>query len=470
MNLWAKSLRQLIMLSVALIFFSCEDESSIIGYPNPNKKFKVTYVEIPLETSVMLLDSIITDNKQIQSGVTLVGQYNDNLLGPVRAESYLQLFPAFTTKLSANGTLDSVVFQVRLNHYAYGLASDRVERFTVHNITGDSLNRLASHSYYESSSIAYDPAALGTASAFLSYEELKKEYALPSNQQDTLLMRATLNKSYGDYLFGLGQTSDFSTREGIKKFIYDVKGLALAPSESSAILGLDISSPSFSRLILYYHTPEDTLSTYFVFNPASFSNISTDRTASELAGLAPGQLTIPASGNRYVQSGSAVVTKVDLTNFYAFADTVDNILINSAELLIDNVESPAGLMPHSSLRFRFMKENTFFTSSVSTDLDIASKYFYIPDGAYFSAQADNSSQTNPYSIVQYNSEKKQLSGYLTLFAQSVFNNKDPQSGSADRLHSIALFPNAPFIARSVNRTVFHKDNIKLRISYTRPLN
>src|SRR5688500_7755434 len=62
MNLWANRLGQLAILAVALFFFSCEDDTSFLGYRNPNEKFKGKYVEIPLNSTVFLLDSIRTSN------------------------------------------------------------------------------------------------------------------------------------------------------------------------------------------------------------------------------------------------------------------------------------------------------------------------------------------------------------------------------------------------------------------------
>ena len=54
------------MLAVALFFFSCEDETSILGFKNPKKKFQVGFVDIPLNTSsILVVDSLITDLRPI---------------------------------------------------------------------------------------------------------------------------------------------------------------------------------------------------------------------------------------------------------------------------------------------------------------------------------------------------------------------------------------------------------------------
>src|SRR5687768_12985680 len=99
MNLWAKRIvRQLTVLAVALFFFSsCEDETSLLGFKNPKSKFNVSYLEIPLGSSVLLIDSIITDNK-LNNGV-FVGQYTDPVAGQVTASVFLQMLPTSTAKL-----------------------------------------------------------------------------------------------------------------------------------------------------------------------------------------------------------------------------------------------------------------------------------------------------------------------------------------------------------------------------------
>src|SRR5690349_8861337 len=117
MNLWVKSLKQLAVLAVASFFFSCEDETSLIGFKDPKPKFNVRYIEIPISSSVMLIDSLITDNKPVferingqptKSGIfplnntnLLIGEYNDPTLGTVRAEPFVQLIPVASTTLDA---------------------------------------------------------------------------------------------------------------------------------------------------------------------------------------------------------------------------------------------------------------------------------------------------------------------------------------------------------------------------------
>src|SRR5262245_57681739 len=94
MNLWVKPLGQLLMLAVALFFFSCEDETSTLGYKNPNSKFKVSYVEIPIASSVVLRDSLRTSNFNYSGEPNrfLLGNYTDEIFGKVQTATFTQYF------------------------------------------------------------------------------------------------------------------------------------------------------------------------------------------------------------------------------------------------------------------------------------------------------------------------------------------------------------------------------------------
>src|SRR3990170_1441181 len=114
MNLWAKHVGQLVVFAVALFFLSCQDEASLLGYKNPTSKFQVNYVEIPIESSVLLLDSQRTSNFLFQNETNrlLVGQYVDDQFGSVSTAAYTQYFTNSGTKLPANAIYDSVTLQL----------------------------------------------------------------------------------------------------------------------------------------------------------------------------------------------------------------------------------------------------------------------------------------------------------------------------------------------------------------------
>jgi hypothetical protein len=477
MNLSAKSLGRLAMLAVALFFFSCEDESSFLGFKNSNKKFDVSYVEIPLESSLLLIDSVITDNSGV--GTQSIGRYIDPVLGTVQAETFLQLYPASTSKIDTDdktNVYDSVTLQVRSNFYSYGFTGTQTLKFSVHEIEGDSLDRFLSKRYYYNNRIEYSAQALGEIEIRVNNDSLAKQQKLTTGQ-DTLLIRSKLDDNFGARLFNLALNDPGSTLSDLKKFIQEIKGLAIIPSEGNGILGLSPQS-TLSKVIVHYHTVEAGLPLERSFNFTSskaasphFTNYTTDRSATELASLIePYTDFSPTSGLRVVQSGSPVITKLDLKDLYAI-DTIDNVIINSAELIISDVLSPSGLNLHSFLTLRILNDNNLFANyRVRSDLENMIPYFIFND---YSSTGDRnfyvaSDLSSSKIEIPYDSEKNQYSVFMTSFILSLFRQNMNGVTDEGRIKFLGLYPLNPAIGSSVNRTVFHEANIKIRINYTMP--
>ena len=495
MNLWVRTLRQLTVLAVALFFFSCEDEASLLGFKNPNKKFHVGYVDIPLNvSSVVAIDSVITDlrpfldkdRRTVTVDGLLIGQYEDPAMGKISAQSFLTIYPLVNSELQSGAVYDSVTVQFRLNSYGYGFSGTQQKTFRIHEITGDTLTLFNGNTYYANSPAPqYSAEPIGQATVSVNYDSLLKQATLPINRQDTLLATGRLSDDFGSRLFEAIRAG-FPSSALQKIFKYQIKGLALLPGDEQGMVGITvISSPeqlSLSRVTLHYHTVDaagavaDTLSRGFGTDFATFTRIEADRSATELAGIPSYQSVVPPTDLRYIQSGASVITKVDLAPFYSFADTVENIVINSAEFLIEDVAVANGMAPHASLTFRLMKNNIdqFLNNDVPEDRDLASRYYAVPGlevitllpygEDYYNASGDASN----LGLITYDEEKNHFSGFLTIFVQSLFVNKDGVDGDRDtRLKYLGLYPVIPPNPRSVSRTIFDKDNLRLRIFYTR---
>lgn len=464
------------LFAVALFFFSCNEEDSILGFRNPNKKFNVFQIDIPLTSSVVLIDSVITDNISTNTSLThdvLVGSYNDPTLGLIKAESFLPLSPGSSTQLAASAVYDSVTVQLQLNLYAYGNSGPQQEKITLHEITGDSLSFYKR--YYYNSSVAYNASPLSEISFNVHYDSLRKE-ATKTTGRDTVLAKGRMDDNFGQRLFDIAKNNTDSKYSDLRKFRYEFKGLALLPGSNNGVLGYSVNS-AFSRVALHYHTSTDTLTAFFYFFPTAggttsynpaFTHVVTER-AGELSGSPLYQTLETQSGARYIQSGSPVITKVDLSNFYKFADTVSNIIVNESQLIISGVESPLGMSPHSALLLRSINENNVFSNiKVQADRDALLRYYLTQDG-YFDVFADYRTSSQSVATINYSSESNQFNGFLTLFTQSLFTNKNFNNQVNDtRLKYVALYPYSPSMSRGITRTIFNKDNIKLRIKYTRP--
>ncbi len=478
MNLWVKSLGRLAFLAVALFFSSCEDEASYLGF-RKSPKFNVTAVDLALSAnSVFSIDSIITDNKSA-IGNLLFGEYNDPKLGDIRAEGFVQVFPA-GGMIPADALLDSMTVQFRLNFYAYGFSGVQTQVVGIHEITSDSLSisNPPGKRYWNSDEFGYDPTPLTEASLTVNYDTLKKLGAVAAERQDTLLVAARLPDAFTSRIFNHAKSHDYSKKEDRNDFLYAIKGLALIPKDMNGILGIGIQN-SQSRITIYYRTLEngavkDTLQRQFLFSSAAFTHMEADRGGTELSAITQHYQPIqPASNQGYVQSGTPIISEIDLSEFYAFADqdSNKNLIINSAELVIGGVEAPAGLPPHSSLVMKAMsnQSNDFANTNVSSDSIALAHYNLIPSNHYY-VRSDEPSANPPYAQLRYDDETGTMRVFLTMFVQDLFINrvKGDNVINPDRLLRLALYPYSPAVFTAVNRTVFDGNNVTLSIRYTRP--
>ncbi len=139
MNLSAKSFGQLAVFAVALFFFSCNDETSIVGYKNPIPKFRSSYVEIPVTTSVLMFDSVRTSNIDANNDINrfLLGKYNDPLVGPVTSTVYSQFMASALPVDKDNLEFESIELQLFVDFYLYGSEGATTQQFTVYQLTED---------------------------------------------------------------------------------------------------------------------------------------------------------------------------------------------------------------------------------------------------------------------------------------------------------------------------------------------
>jgi len=516
MNLWVKRTGQ--FLIAALFLMSCEDDSFLLGFQK-NKRFNVGYREFTVgEGTVVSIDSILTDNLSGTQRL-LVGQYNDPSLGTVRTESFAEFLPVSTLKLAFDDDLgyeyDSLVMQLRLDFYSYGLVGSG-EEFGVHRITEDTLtyrkdvvlqienssgqlvdstvSSYGSNRYFTNSTIGYDFDPLqqnevrytqlsvrGGKEIILSTSLTLDNLSEARDKNDTLLAMARLSDVYGQELFNVALNNTDSEFSDYKKFRTRFKGLAFIPTESYSVIGFAPTN-SISRVRLHYHSTDnglvkDTLYRDFLFSGVSFHSIDANRTAEFPNPEPPYMGTMPGSGTRVVQSGNPLVTKIDLDKFYTtFADTINQeIVINSAELVVESVSSSEGYNPIPFLELRVMKENDRYVDyRIQEDSALVQGYSVITDTRHYYVSSDLVTSSTPIaSSIIYNSSSGIYSGYLTLFVQSLFKNKNNPVES--RLRYLGLYPattitgqNVSSVGKSINRSIFSKNNIKLKVYYTSP--
>src|SRR5690606_3248304 len=230
--------------------------------------------------------------------------------------------------------------------------------------------------YYANSTVSYadEVLALGETRFEQVFRFEGEDRTLPTTitrekleQQDTLVAHARLDDDFGMELFSIALNNFNDELSDLTKFRSRFKGLAFIPEECNAVYGFDPTN-NFSRIRLYYHSQlggvnVDTLTRDFTFSGVSFHNIIPDR-VEELPPADPPYIAGEATGSlRVIQAGYPMVTKIDLSSFYdEFADAITerNVIINSAELIIESVNTTGEYNPLPVLELRLMEEDNSF--------------------------------------------------------------------------------------------------------------
>ncbi|MGE0588887.1 MAG: DUF4270 family protein [Cyclobacteriaceae bacterium] len=507
MSLWGRIAGSAFLAFIFII--SCrEDDVSTLGFKGGANKFKASYIEIPLPSSVMTYDSVrtFTDPNQMLDHRLLVGRYVDNAFGEVSAEAFTQFGPLEpTVTIPETAEVSAAYLILSFDFYHYGGNEIGNNTFTVHELLDSipptdpnelpaSVQRVANYQpYYFNSTVPFDPTPIGSASFQVDPEVFDQTLddmrnnpsELDHKTIDTLAIQ--LNDDFATRLFDFarGQSEDYKNQRRFRRIF---KGLAIRPSGTdSKIVGFnqDIDSTQFtkSRIIINYdeidpNNGEKTrkvleYSIYEISNSSvvfNFSRITAQRSGTALASLTSPRVESELDGNRYCQSGNPVATKVYFDKFLEFADTIPNVIFNSVEFSID-VDDAETFPPPSTLRLRYVDENNHFINFYSNrESDIAFPVYpasmtYDEEGWYIMGQRLNSATVGTLFDINYDPENRQYRGDLTDYFQTLRDLEDDELRYTDYI----LYAKTPHSGISVNRTIFKPENAKLKVFYTVPV-
>lgn len=435
MNLQGRTASGLLIVA-ALMLFGCESPSEIGLELNPNENNVGVYEEeFVLPSSVIFYDSVNTTSDPR----LLVGKFNDPFFGEITTKSFAQITrDGEVGAISDQGVLDSITFSFELN-YIYGEFGGFFQTINVFQLA-DTL--YSGVNYFADDSTNY---------AFRTPVAVKKFVYSPS--VDTVI-RIKADPTWANTFFTT--VRDGVTTEELRN---EIKGFALIPgSENTFVFGF---SPENSKLNVHYHLPDGTDSLTFTMNfngPVRYNGIVADRSGTELEALSQsGDELNPASGKVYLQGGTGIYTKLSLEPYRKFADSIGNMIVNKAQIILgpnDELSSTEyRILPPSSLRYIFADSTN---KIVGANILLPSRIFnnvIMNDQAYLT-------QNSALSLSpRYDSASRSYRETPTLFFQylrdSIYN-----------VDEIIVFPGSNDV-NSLNRFIVPKDNIRLKIYYTR---
>ena len=445
----------LVRLIILLSFFyiSC-DETSEIGIDellsDQKNKIKVHYVEIPLNTSNIYLDSVRTDE-----GDVYFGKYSNSIFGDVNAIAYTQFsfqkgdeVQPIPGQIAENyylpnesSKLDSAVLYLKFSK-VYGAPTFNEQEITISQIQ----DTLFSSALYTSSRYVEINSAIGQ----IGFTRFK------TNNTDTFLT-VPISDFYGKFLLNR-IIDDVQTVE----LIDQTRGIAFVPGENnSQLVSFDLDHED-SKLVVFFNNPEegnayspadDSLQYIFRFNyplTKKYSYYDIDRSSSDLSSI-DGINTnekFNIQNKIYWQSATGIYPVINLDNFHSFLDTASNIVLNKVEIITGPIDNINSFIPPSKSLYYILKNNRLNPVGIISNPE---ENVVMKDNAYYSDESDPAEHIFD-SVVSFS-----YRGESTVFFQELALNNI----SADELISFPELPN------SFDNLVIDKDKIYLKVYYTK---
>ena len=432
----------------------------------------------------------------------MFGKFDDPKFGVMDVRAYTNYAPPlFTPTPTAAATVDSLVLQIVFNFYRYGSPTQGQQHLQIFEVLDtmrsdfqylEGLDTVRSTaSYFNGSSVAISSTPVGDATFDVDPDYFDTSYPLMFDSDTTnnafyrLRIKITsptlANNLLNDMVNNPDIIRDFS------KFSGKYKGLAFVMNSGDQILGINpaftLPSPTSKnmKLILYYTDAGVQTQADFLFasatnytsgqqNPVtSFTSLNSNYGATTLNGITPHVDFVPTD-EYFVQSGTALVTKLNLINCYNYMDTIQNAIFSSAELVLNNTSTH----PPQRVQFRVLDKNNQFRSPYIDSLlngivaPVADPYFLKMSSVLTFGTASSPTtdiNTDAGVVLPVFSDTYQVANiFLTNFCQAAYKyQSDPR-----RINSFCLMVQPSEFQTTVNTLIFDK-GITLRLYYSVPI-
>jgi hypothetical protein len=458
MTLWDRKFG--LIIGLALFTFACEEPGEIGLNINPeNGTFVSRFFEIPLENTIVQHEDIFSDNATridvssqdpVSDGRFLVGKFSNPDFGTLEATAYSAFNLSKFGFKSAGFTYDSLVMHIRVD-YLYGSNFLGNKRISVYELTEElKLDSL----YLTKNSTPYSIDPVG---------EFNFDVSLFDTTFVDTVYTTRLSDELGMRFFDRAQT-DTMTYQNNGEFRSFFNGLALVPDENNGMVASIHAESSSTFMRLHLHDAEDTtffdfivegyiIDTIYVENDTLYkgvnitkyyNSIKLDKSGSPIAGI-PGYYTDFETDNEltYIQGSAGVFTKLNFNKYHEFLDTVKNLVINRAELVVPVAPYNDYIDPSVSLSLYLTDENNGFVINETDSLKLRYQTYGRVTYSEFS-----------------NENRGEYTGDITSYIQEL------TSGAIDDTFLFLGQPGLENSVLTVNQTAIEKDKIFLRVYYS----
>ncbi|WP_217495904.1 DUF4270 family protein [Mangrovivirga cuniculi] len=471
------------LLCLALLFFSaCEDPTEVGLEIDQNIGRLQTLVRtIDLDLKQVQVDSVITS----RSLETPIGTYIDPLFGTIESIGYYSPNPpavsSFEDRFDETSILDSIKMFIPLSK-KLDPSSNETGRFKVHELTeiypDERLFR------YTSDHLQYDPTILGESVVIDETDTTQSGDEIVTSANLTY----NLSMDFGQKLFDEAvkkENGAFADTTSFKNFF---KGLSIVPDEMENAAYF-INNTGNPRITLYFRNDsnDSTSQAFTVYltiqSVGDYHNaLNIDRSGTDLS-------TIPAfenyegspiNDNLYIQPITGLATKLDLTDYRSFVDSLNSteivgFQINHATISIDDVPDAEdekennliGPPQEPSLYYASNNNNLFFSDQDSTlirPLGVLEEQAY--EVLVFNAPYEGTPTLGGQEIDNLfapvgplNFNLNTYSRPLTMFLQSEAQDLLPE-------HNLLMVGSQHQLTNVFNRIVSDRQKIQLKVYYS----
>jgi hypothetical protein len=392
------------------LFAACEDPTDIGIDLQETNKIGTDYVDtLTVRTGTVLLsDSVLT----YRTSPALIGAVNDPALGQVRATYYTQLNLGGTDlSFGMNPKADSIV--LTLDYKLLSGKSDNPVTIKVYELAEGFQEK---ESYFANSELARKSNLLGSKTVI---PRILSRDVNGTKTDSARLIRIKLDPALSQSLIAQSGKDALKNQTNFTNFL---KGIALVVEGNSdaQLIALNILpntaiKSNKTALTLYYKESTDSRDhSFLLYGPdiKSFTNISSNRAGTALAGLQQNLQHIPSaqtSGLSYVQAGTQLFTKLSIPFLHKLKEKHGNFVINRAELIIPVQDGSTSLFAVPQRLALYITNNS---NRVLKDKDGN------PISVQMSSVGSTTTNLFPTALV-YNSDKNHYSVNITSYLQSV---------------------------------------------------
>jgi len=444
----------------------CETATDIGIQYELQSRDNVNFVEFTLSAANVKIDCLRTDSENR----ILIGNYRDDLVGSIKAESYFSM--RFRESNIPSNTIESdfEYDSVRMSFVASNsipLEADKTQSFSIHQLPNTLTNLV-----YLSNKSENLGNKIGT-------------FETVFDASDTLIANIQLTDEFGASLFKTSQTG--------KSLIGTTEWPSLAltsTSQSNSISEISLGDDT-TRIYLYVTDPDgieevsDTGNTTyrdttyvaeFGFAPASgvyphYVNLERNNSSGSFNMIEDGQAVSLSNGQTIIDPLAGISTSFSLSQVESFFELNNQIIINSASIFFEVNEEPKRNTLESFYNF-FVTEGGFFGPGLVVN---PFRNVVMSDNSFL-----GSSQLAATSKIA--EDEARLLITPTLFFQTLYRNyQNSDLQSKLNINEPTLFVQ-DFLTNgfreidglillstqdiTLQRTIFKKNGIKLRIYYT----